>query len=270
MTRGLGLLCYGTEGVGKTSFALQAANYLGETHIISCKETGALDLLETNLDNFNKDNIKLVTETTRYEDVINGLAKPFPLTIIDGAGSSGLQQLLFDYVCRKDYNGTWEGKDGFNSYWKGQRVSSPPHLRQLMDKVDFYRSEGRHFIFIAHAIVERVTNELGADYLISAPDLDQGNTDGCRSVLTKWAQAILYMTIDINIATATKREQYTEVTLEGKAAQNTARIIYTTKGPGHSAKNRLGLPEIINMGKNSKEAFENFFKCLPAIYKQNV
>ena len=270
MTRGLGLLVYGTEGVGKTSFALQAADYLGKTHVISAKETGTLDLLELNLDNFNIANIEKQTEATRYEDIINGIAQPYPLTIIDGTGASGLQALLFDYVCRKDYNGVWEGKEGFNSFWKGQRVSSPAYLRQLMDKIDFYRSEGRHFIFIAHAITEKVTNELGADYLISAPDLDQGTSDGCRSVLTKWAQAILFMTVNVDIATATKREKFTDITLEGKASQNTARIMYTTKGPGHSAKNRLGLPEIIPMGRSSKEAFENFFKTLPSIYKQNI
>lgn len=270
MTRGLGLLIYGTEGVGKTSFALQGADYLGDTHVINAKETGSLDLLELNLDGFNTEKIKKVTDATRYEDIINGVAQPFPLTIIDGVGASGMQAMLFDYVCRKEYNGIWEGKDGFNSYWKGQRVSSPPFLRQLMDKIDFYRSEGRHFMLIAHAITEKVTNELGADYLISAPDLDQGTSDGCRSVLTKWAQAILFMTINIDITTATKREKHTDVTLEGKASQNTARIIYTTKGPGHSAKNRLGLPEIINMGHNSKESFENLFKVLPAVYKQGV
>jgi len=270
MPRGLGLLIYGTEGSGKTSFALQAAEYLGKTHIINVKETGSLDLMEVNLDNFALDNIEKTTDVTRYEDIINGIAQPYPLTIIDGVGASGLQALLFDYVCRKEYNGQWEGKDGFNSYWKGQRVSSPPMLRQLMDRIDFYRSEGRHFILIAHAVTESVTNALGADYLAFSPDLDQGPQDGCRSVLTKWAQAILFMTIDINIATATEREKHTERTIEGKASQETVRLIYTTKGPGHSAKNRLGLPEIINMGKSSKEAFGNFFKNLPAIYKQGV
>jgi hypothetical protein len=97
--------------------------------------------------------------------------------------------------------------------------------------------------------------------------MDQGDKGGVRSIITKWAQAVLFMNIDVNINRAVETDRITKLIMEGKARDEDVRLMYTTKAPGHSAKNRLGLPMVINMGDSSKKAFENLWKHMPQAYQ---
>ena len=182
---------------------------------------------------------------------------------------SGLQEILFKYVCKTAYQGKWDGKDGFTSYWKGQRVDSPPVLLQLLDILNGIRAEGRHVILIRHMITTTEPNTTGADFLSHVIDMDQGDKGGCRSCVTKWAQAVLFMNIDVAITRATERAADKTV-MEGKAADRDNRLIYTTKSPGHSAKNRLHLPPIINMGTSPQEAFKALWQEMPQAYQDLI
>jgi hypothetical protein len=262
MPRGLGVVGYGSEGVGKTSWAIQHA-HLGSLDCFSIKETGYEDLeiigeVPEGCNNYN-------VETW---EALNGYLKKSTAEVWIIDGLSGLQKILFDYVCRTVYDGVWKGKDGFTGYWKGQRVDSPPILMSLLDNFSRERANGRHIILLGHMITETETNTLGADFLSHTIDMDQGDKGGCRGCITQWAQAVLFMHIDVSITRSTETER--NVVLEGKAKEDADRLMYTTKSAGHVAKNRLGLPPIISMGHSAKEAFQNYWKEMPPVYQDLI
>jgi len=259
---GLGLVLYGGEGVGKTSLALKFAEF-GKLRCLSIKETGYQDLQVVGEVPDNCENIEIGT----YEELLNATKSAPQVLVIDSL--SGLQNILFEYVCRVHYKGVWDGKDGFSSYYKGQRVDSPPILSAYTDMLNLLRNRGTHVILIGHMVTTTEPNTMGADFLSHVIDMDQGDKGGIRSVITKWAQAILFMNIDVAITRATETNKE-KVVMEGKAKDDDNRLMYTTKSPGHSAKNRLNLPPIIPMGNSSWEAFQALFKALPKPYKDLI
>jgi hypothetical protein len=259
---GLGLVLYGGEGIGKTSLALKFAEF-GQLKCLSIKETGYGDLAVTGDVPEGCTNVNI----SNYEELLQETKTAPQVLVIDSL--SGLQNILFDYVCRTQYKGVWDGKDGFSSYYKGQRVDSPPILSAYTDMLSLLRSRGKHVIMIGHMVTTTEPNTMGADFLSHVIDMDQGDKGGCRSVITKWAQAILFMNIDVAITRATETAKDRTV-MEGKARDDDNRLIYTTKSPGHSAKNRLNLPPIIPMGHSSKDAFLNLYKALPKPYQDLV
>lgn len=262
MSRGLGLVIYGGEGVGKTSFAAQFAK-VGSVRFINVKETGVADLqmvgdipegvISVDVDNFEELE-KEVINSTEQTLVVDSLM--------------GVQSFIFDFVCRTQYNGIWDGKEGFTSYWKGQRVDSPPVFDKLLDRFSKILSQGRNVILLGHVFTVTLPNTLGADYLSHVVALDDGDKGGLRSCLMRWASNVLFMNINVDINISTKSER--RVTTEGKAYDQDKRCIYTTKSPGHAAKNRLKLPPVISMGDSAPEAFDKFIKALPDAVKMNL
>ena len=257
--RGLGLILYGSEGVGKTGLALQFG-LLGPVTCLSVDESGYEDLeivgeVPDTCTNHRVTNWETLRKKTR--EVKEGTLVVDALT--------GVQRKLFDFVCRTQYDGRWDGKDSFTSYYKGQRVDSPPVLMQWLDDLDELRHKGVHVILIGHMVTTTLPNTLGGDFLSHVIEMDDGDKGGCRSCVMKWAQAVLFMNIDISITRST--ETSGGIVTKGKGNDEDNRLIYTTKSPGHAAKNRLHLPGVINMGTSPKEAFTNLWKSLPQAYK---
>lgn len=257
MTRGLGMVFYGGEGIGKTGTALQAA-VLGDLTCFSIKESGFEDLQVVGEVPSNATNINIES----WEELMHH-TKKFDKQVFVLDSLSGLQAILFEYVCKVNYKSDW---GDFTSYWKGQRVDSPPFLDEFLMRLDVLRSKGVHVILIGHMVTTSETNTLGADYLSHVIDLDQGDKGGLRSCITKWAQAVIFMNIDVAITRSTELAKDKTV-LEGKAKDDDNRIMFTTKAPGHSAKNRLQLPPIISMGSSASEAFKNLWSHMPKAYK---
>lgn len=257
MTRGLGLVFYGGEGIGKTGTALQLS-ILGPLTCLSIGESGYEDLEVVDEVPQGCTNINVDT----WESLMANIKKIKEGTIVIDS-LSGLQKILFEYVCRTVYGNDW---DKFTSYWKGQRVDAPVFLDSLLSYLDTLRARGIHVVLIGHMVTTTEANTLGADYLSHVIDMDQGDKGGVRSCITKWAQAVIFMNIDVAITRATELAKDKTV-MEGKAKDDDNRLMFTTKAPGHSAKNRLKLPEIIPMGESAKEAFKNLWSHMPAAYK---
>jgi hypothetical protein len=256
MTRGLGLVFYGGEGIGKTGLACQFS-VLGPLTCLSVGESGYEDLevIGEIPDGCTNINITSWEQLNKESKIKEGVL------VIDSL--SGLQKLLFEYVCRTVYKDDW---DKFTSYWKGQRVDAPVYLDAFLQSLDLLRAKGIHVILIGHMITTNETNTLGADFLSHVIDMDQGDKGGVRSCITKWAQAVIFMNIDIAITRSTELAKDRTV-LEGKAKDDDNRLMYTTKAPGHSAKNRLQLPHIINMGESAPDAFKNLWTAMPKAYQ---
>ena len=257
MTRGLGLVFYGGEGIGKTGVALQLS-ILGPLTCFSIGESGYEDLEIIEEVPQGCENIKIDS----WDGLMSNIKKiKEGVVVIDSL--SGLQKILFDYVCKTVYGNDW---DKFTSYWKGQRVDCPVFLDNLLQLLDAMRNRGIHVVIIGHMVTTTESNTLGADYLSHVIDMDQGDKGGLRSCVTKWAQAVIFMNIDVAITRATELAKDKTV-MEGKAKDDDNRLMFTTKAPGHSAKNRLQLPAIIPMGESAKEAFKNLWNCMPKAYK---
>ena len=259
--KGLGLIIYGSEGVGKTATALQMAN-LGPLTCLSVDESGYedLELVGEVLDNSANYQI------SNYESLVKRTKEVEEGTLVVDS-LTGVQRQLFDFVCRTAYQGKWDGKDGFSSYWKGQRVDSPPTLMKWLDELERLRAKGVHVILIGHMVTTTLPNTMGGDFLSHVLEMDDGDKGGCRSTVMKWAQAVLFMNIDISITRVTGQDQSTKLVTEGKASESDNRLIYTTKSPGHAAKNRLHLPPVINMGHSPRESFTNLWKAMPQVYQ---
>lgn len=243
--------------MGKTSLAVR---FPGPLTCISIRETGFDDLNDVGIvppgcTNYNIPDyqylIPLLKECTAQTIVIDSL--------------SGFQQVFFEHIIKTQYDGN---RTKFSAYSTGARQDAPIIMLDLEAVLTEKRNKGQHVILIAHTRVDTITNALGANYESSSPDLDKG----IRANFTKWAQAVLYIDLNSTISIATEMVWTggKQVAIEGKAdrSDGPTRIMYTEKGLGHSAKNRLGLPSMINMGKSAQEAFDNLWKHIPQVYKE--
>lgn len=248
--RGLTLIIFGIEGIGKTSFALQFPKPLG---IIPIREPGF-------------DNLDMVGEIPKdvhpyriktYEDLCIAVeACQHKTLVIDSL--SGYQEILVKYVTDNFYDGN---SKKFDVYYSGMRQTCPKVVSQFVDILDFKASQGTNIILLAHRQVD-------VDPDASGPDTKIQTLFGDHAVMgpfLKWAQAILFMSgkksIDINTKTAGYGEN-TKV-LEGKAASSVTRLMHTSFSGNHIAKNLLHLPPVINMGNSAPESYTKFLEALP-------
>lgn len=255
--RGLGLVAYGSEGVGKTSWAAQFIR-LGPVRFLSVRESGFEDLNDAGIVPDGIDH-----HYPEDWDELDHLSRSVQQGTLVVDSLSGVQPVLFDHVCRTAYKGEWDGKDGFMSYWKGPRVDSPVFLNKYFEGLDMLRNKGVNVVLLGHMATEETPNTMGADYLTHTLDMDKG----VRAATLKWAQAVLFLTIDLNITRSV--ESVKDTILVGKAKDTDKRVIWTEKSPGHVAKNRMNLPPLIMMGSSPEEGFTNFYNKLPETYRRN-
>lgn len=257
--RGLGIIGYGTEGVGKTTWLMEWARIAPLT-IASIRETGYQDLTEFMEPNPDIEHFQIENWTSLIKAI-----KGCPERSTFGLDTlSGLQQILFEHVCRTCYAGDWEK---FTSYWKGQRVDSPKVLDELFTALENARNRKVNIVLLGHAKLEESVNTIGANCLVRTIDLDKE----VLAMFRKWAQGIMFMALDTVITVATEVDKASKVAIAGKAKDMDNRVMYVQQSPGHSAKHRnLFKPDLplIRMGGSSKEAFLNFYKQLPEAYRK--
>lgn len=256
MARGLGLVVYGTEGVGKTSFALE---FPKELLCISVKESGYDDLEMVEQVPPETEGIDVETFGALIKTMQN--AKEYRTVVIDSL--SGVQQLMAKDILKEVYK---DDLKDFGSFSEGLRIHGPIWAERVTNAAEVLRGAGVDVIFIGHSKTELPKNVNGTDYAVTELDMEKWP----RAVFLKWAQAVLYMTLDVEVmATKTWKGK----AIEGKVKQDlddeSDRIMYTSKNPSHSAKNRIGLPLHISMGNSPRQAYENFFKHLPDSLKEN-
>ncbi len=255
---GLGGIIYGTEGIGKTSLALQFPHPIT---FISIRESGFNNL--EMVGKVPKDCINYQIE--EWSQLIHLTQKTERGTVVVDS-LTGLQKILFDHVCLTVFGGSY---DDFNSFYKGARVDSPQELNKYLDLVDRQRAKGVNFIFLGHAVVEETPNALGANYLSHVVLMDNGPKGGVRSYMTTWAGFIFFLQLSIDITRATEVDRRSKMVMEGKAKEDDNRLIYTTKSAGHSAKNSWDLPPVISMGSSPEEAYKNLWNKMPESYKKS-
>ena len=255
MSRGLGLLLYGSEGIGKTSFALQFEKPL---KCLSLRESGFDDLEDVGEVPEECVNINVDSHKTLFKELRS--LQDFATVVIDS--TSGLQRIVFQHIIDTCYNGA---TDKFNAYYTGPRQDGPIFMGEVCQQFDLIRAKGCNVIVLGHRRVQDMKNPMGADYNSNVLQMDES----AREVMVNWAQATIFMTLDISITTTTKTNKERQVTA-GKASDVDNRVMYTQMSPAYQAKNRLHLPPVIPMGNSAQQAFKNFVSKLPDNIKKRM
>lgn len=254
MPRGLGLIIYGGAGLGKTSLSLQYPKPL--KCITVPPECGYADLDDLGRVPPNCENVKCDTLPKILQELKK--ARNSERTVVLDSGS-GVQPTIFSHSISEDY----EGDDQkFFDYYKGPRMTCPRYADLLCAEFEALRDAGVNVIFICHEKKGLVRNPRGVDYQSVDLDMDEG----IREVFKKWAQCILYLCLDPNMERVTKT--IAKKATEGKMKDDDVRVMFTTSSLVHSAKNKLGLPVLINLGDSEQEAYANFLQSLPTNFKE--
>lgn len=248
--RGLSLIIYGIEGIGKTTFAMEFPKPL---NIAPIREPGY-------------DNLEMVGDVPagvvplrlkNYSDLLIAVEACQARTLVIDS-MSGLQEYLIKHVTEHYYDGK---SRSFDSYYSGLRQTCPKVVGGLIDLLDFKVSQGTNILILAHRQQDTDPDASGPDTKIQTLFGDQGIT----GPFLKWAQAVLFMSGKKNIDTVTKSTGYgdNQKVLEGKASSSVSRLMYTSFSGNHVAKNLLHLPPILAMGKSSAESYKIFLESLP-------
>lgn len=169
--------------------------------------------------------------------------------------ANGAERMLHEYVCQRDFDGDW-GERGFAGYQRGYEVALAD-WRMFLTSLDELRKEkGMTIFFLIHTRVKTFKNPGGADYDRYMPEMHE-KTWG----LTKgWLDNILFGNFEVLVKTGTK---ITDSGKKGKAAEVSQRVVYTNSdNPVFDAKNRMGLPEEIEMGDSAEQGWKNLAGAL--------
>jgi hypothetical protein len=161
--------------------------------------------------------------------------------------------LLFEFVCRTQFDNDMS-KAGFLSFQIGYEQSMGP-LRELLAQLDRIRVERKMtIVMLGHTKVKTFKNPLGPDFDRYVVDVHE-KTWG---VIHRWLDVVTF----INFETVVTDVQKTGVGKKGKAVGGQRRIMHTERSAAWDAKNRLGLPESIDLGTHPEDSWVSFAQAL--------
>ena len=211
------IMIYGSEGVGKSTFASLAPNpvFVQTEDGLSEIDTSKFPLART------FDDVVMQLQAVRDEQ------HEYGTLVIDSV--DWLERLVWDRVCADYGVKSIEKADG--GYGKGY-VHALTYWRQIVSILNDIRSKrGMAVILIAHAAVERFEDPEHAAYDRYTPRIHK---KAC-SLICEWVDAVLFASRRLRVDSTT-----------GKAAPVGAdggeRVIRTNGSPACIAKNRFGLP----------------------------
>jgi hypothetical protein len=170
------LLLYGTEGIGKSTYAAQAPNPI---FIPTEDGLGEIDCAS----------FPLAKQLTDVEESLTALAKEpheYQTVVIDSL--DWLEQLIWDDLCRISNSASIEKVDG--GYGKGY-IAALGFWRHILDLLDvLHKQRNMAVILIAHAKVERFEDPESTAYDRYSPRLHKH----ASALLTEWVDAVLFAT----------------------------------------------------------------------------
>lgn len=245
-------------GFGKTSFA---AYFPSPVVLMTRGETGLQKLIESG----QIPETPHFPEMETWADLLDAIRlldegeHQYKTLVLDTA--NGAERMMHEHVCERDFNGDWTER-GFMGYMRGYDVSLAD-WRLFLNKLDGLRiRKSMTVLFLMHSRIKTFKNPSGADYDKYTPEMHEKTWS-----LTKgWLDCILFGNFEVTVADA--RGVVRDASKKGKAAESAARILYTNSdNPIFEAKNRMGLPDEIELGASAKEGFRNFSEALKATRK---
>jgi len=213
----VGCVIYGTEGVGKTTFASKAP---GAVFIDTEGSTTHMDVARFSSPADLNDVITDIKYAEAHPDEVGTL-------VIDTVDS--LEKLIFRAVCKE--KGLTNIED--MGYGKGY-VYAKQKMQALLEELDKVKSAGVHVILVCHSMIRKfeLPDEMGSydRYMLKL------NEKNIAPLVKEWADLLLFVNYRTDIVTDSDGK-----TKKGKGGQK--RIMYANHSACWDAKNRFGLPD---------------------------
>ena len=233
------------EGWGKTSCAAFAPN---PAILMAEGETGYETLLGAGL-------VPSVdaARVTGWQALLNLLDE---LATADAPGTlavdaiSGFERLCQDYTCERAYNGD-RGPTGFENYQRGFETTVTDWL-VMLGKLDRLQARGTTILLLGHVKVKPFKNPLGPDFDRWISDMH----DKTWAVTHKWADAILFGQFESVVEKDKPKDK------KGKGIGGSDRVLYTTHHDAYDAKNRYGMPEVIDIPDDPSQTWATIWNAI--------
>ena len=219
------ILCYGVEGVGKSTLGSQAPAPI----FIPC---------EDGLDEIPVDRFPLAT---RFEDVLQALDElinqdhGYETVVIDSV--DWCERLLWDSLCQQYGVSTIERVDG--GYGRGY-VQAVVLWREVLQKLDTLRnSRGMVALLIAHSKIERFEDPDSPPFDRYSPRLNKH----AASLICEWCDVVAFATRRMRTQSEDSGFGRKRTTAHAVGAAGGERILRCFGGPSCLAKNRFGINE---------------------------
>jgi hypothetical protein len=206
------VLLYGTEGIGKSSFAADAPNPI---FLDPDNGTGELDVARFPVPG-NWADVLEALDTLANEKHEH---KTFVTDTLDT-----LESIMHREVCRVG------GKKGIEDFGYGKGFTAALDLGKLyLQKLDALRARGMHIITLGQATVKTFQNPAGDDY----DRYRMAIHEKLYALFKAWHTAVLF---------ANYQTYMVEKGGKVQALGDGSRMLYTEHRPAWDAKNRYGLP----------------------------
>jgi len=208
---------YGTEGVGKTTFA---SRFPGAVFIDTEGSTKHLDVARFDPPATLKDVFDQLTHVIAHPDQIGTV-------VIDTV--DWLERLIFRAVCEEKHIENIEDI----GYGKGY-VYAKQKLQQLLDHLDRVIEQGINVVLVCHSMIRKfeLPDEMGS-YDRYTLKLNEKNI---APLVKEWVDMLLFVNYKTDIVTDSDGK-----TKKGRGGQK--RIMYANHSACWDAKNRFGLPD---------------------------
>lgn len=220
------VVLYGTDGVGKSSFAAAAPKPI----FIGAEEgTDQLDVAR-------------MPKVHGWQDILDSADElitgqhDYKTLVLDTANWA--EPLLWAELCRR------HGKTDIEDFGYGKGyVAALQGWRVLLEKFDRVRARGLNVMILAHSIVNTFKNPaVDADFDRYELALCKAKNGDAAGLLRQWAECVLFASY----------EQWTKkVDGRAKGIGKGARVLYTERRPTWDAKNRFNLPEELPLDFNA-------------------
>jgi hypothetical protein len=219
------ILLYGTEGIGKSTFAsksprpyfIATEDGLGEIDCVSSPVLRRLEDVQSRI-------VMLLDEQHDFQTVV-----------IDSA--DWLERLVWDALCREYRVGNIEKVDG--GFAKGYKHALT-YWRPILDSLDTLRDQrGMAVILLAHAKTVKFEEPGIKAYDRYEPRLH----DLASALVREWAEAVLFAHQKVIVQTEDAGFNRTRGIASALGTNDSSRVLQTTLSPSAVAKNRYSLPE---------------------------
>jgi hypothetical protein len=215
-------LLYGTEGVGKSTWASEAPS-----PIFICAEDGTshLDVARFDLCTSWDDIIECV-------DVLLEGGHEYKTVVIDTIDQA--EKYAWDWLLANRKTDSNKVATSIEDYGYGKGYTAAIDIwRPLIAKLERLRAErGMNIILLAHSSVKSFTNPEGSNFDRYELSMNQK----LAGMLKAWPDSVLFATYEVFAHTANGERK-------AKGVGSGARIVRTEKRPAFDAKNRYGLSD---------------------------
>ena len=214
------VVCYGPEGIGKSTFAARFPNAVFIDTEGSTKDMDVARLPRPSSWEYLLQEIQYVKGTP-------GICKTLVIDTVDWA-----EQLCVEYICNKHQ------KDGIESFGYGTGyVYTKEEFGRFLNRLEDLVETGVNVVLTAHAHIKKFEqpDEMGA-YDRWELKLGKKTSSQTAPLVKEWADMLLfvnYKTYSIAVDDKGKKHK----------GQGGKRIMYTSHHPCWDAKNRYGLPD---------------------------